>query len=243
MMIFNMRQDRLTANRNLRQAFQAAFNRDEYINRIIAVPGNKPSTSLFPSWLDGKQSSFREEYPPPFYRQPDMQEAARLIESAELETKKLTLLTFDGATARKRAEYFQAHFGGHLGLKILIGQQSVKQFHQKLNTGNFDFAIWGWLPDYNDILTYADLFASWNGNNVGAYQNPEHHELVRVIQSSTDPDVRFEAAARIQQIVFDDVVVIPLFETSSANLVSPRLKGMKRNMLAPDPDYIYARVE
>jgi oligopeptide transport system substrate-binding protein len=225
MMVFNVRPERPTGNRNLRLAFQAAFNRAEYVNSIVAVPGNKPSISLFPSWLkDSAGKAFQKLHPPPHLREPDL------------------VLTFDGPTARKRAEYFQEYFGRTLGLEILIEQQSVKQFYQKLNAGNFDFSVWGWLPDYNDILTYADLFASWNGNNVGAYSNSEYDRMVRVIQNSEDDGERYAAASRIQQLIFEDAVILPMFEASSAYLVSDRLKGMKRRLFGPDPDYIYARV-
>jgi len=134
---------------------------------------------------------------------------------------------------REIATYLKADY-------IVIEQQTVKQFYQKLNSGNFDFASWGWLPDYNDILTYADLFASWNGNNVGSYSNPEFDAQVRTIQSATCQSDRLEAAHRIQQIMFEDAAIIPLYETSSAYIVSPRLRGMKRRMFGPDPDYVYA---
>ena len=236
MIIFNVRPDRPTGNLALRQAFQAAFNRSEYLNSVIAVPGNRPSISLIPSWMDGESRKFQQEYPPSFLRKPDLAQAKALMAQVPEDQRKLTFLTFDGPTSRKRAEYFQAYFGKTLGLEILIEQQSVKQFYQKLNTGNFDFAAWGWLPDYNDILTYADLFASWNGNNVGAYRNPEYDDLIRVIQSSTGGARRFRAADRIQKIIYEDVVIIPTYEVSSAYLVSSRLKAMQRRLFGADPD-------
>ncbi len=242
MLVFNTRPERPTGNRNLRLAFQAALDRAEFVNNIVAVPGNKPSISLFPSWLDGERKKFQKEFPPTFLSQPDLDRAALYMNEVPAEQRKLTFLTFDGPTSRKRAEYFQEYFGRTLGLDIVIEQQSVKQFYQKLNSGNFDFASWGWLPDYNDILTYADLFASWNGNNVGAYNNPQFDNQVRIIQSSTNRRERFEAARELQRMIFEDVVIIPLYESSSAYVVSNRLKGMKRRMFGPDPDYTYAYI-
>ena len=42
-----------------------------------------------------------------------------------------------------------------------------------MTAGEFDLVTAGWGPDYDDPLTFADLFTSWNKNNRGLYSNPE----------------------------------------------------------------------
>ena len=44
---FNLREGKPTANKALRQAIQASFNPDEYVNKVIAIPGYKPTGTLF----------------------------------------------------------------------------------------------------------------------------------------------------------------------------------------------------
>ena len=56
--------------------------------------------------------------------------------------------------------------------------------------------LYGWSPDYDDPLTFADLYASWNLNNHGRYNNPELDAQVRIAQQSLDQSVRLEAFAR-----------------------------------------------
>ena len=100
----------------------------------------------------------------------------------------------------------------------------------------------GWGPDFNDIMTFGDLMASWNLNNRGRYNNPRYDELVRQAQNSTDPRVRMEAMAEVQDIIIDDVVILPEYEQGVVYLQHPKLKGVVRRVVGQDPDYTYARV-
>ena len=56
-----------------------------------------------------------------------------------------------------------------------------------MTAGDFDIVGAGWGPDFDDIMTFGDLFASWNLNNRGRYNNPEYDAAVRVAMNSTDP--------------------------------------------------------
>ena len=58
-------------------------------------------------------------------------------------------------------------FKKHLGLDIKIDKQIFKQRLAKMLSGDFDMVLAGWGPDYDDPLTFGDLFASWNLNNRG----------------------------------------------------------------------------
>tara|TARA_B110000483_G_scaffold41405_1_gene51372 strand:+ start:66 stop:686 length:621 start_codon:yes stop_codon:yes gene_type:complete len=62
---FNFRDGKPTGNKALRQAIQASFNPDDYVNKVIAIPGYKATGTLFPSWIRGNETTFVDEYPPP----------------------------------------------------------------------------------------------------------------------------------------------------------------------------------
>jgi oligopeptide transport system substrate-binding protein len=91
-------------------------------------------------------------------------------------------------------------------------------------------------------MTYADLLASWNGNNRGHYDNPEYDRWLEILQSSAVVQTRMAAAAQLQDIIVNDVPVIPMAETGSAYLQHPKLRGVVRRVIGPDPDYSRARV-
>ena len=124
-----------------------------------------------------------------------------------------------------------------------IDKQIFKQRLAKMTAGEFDMVAAGWGPDYDDPLTFGDLFSSWNKNNRGMYSNPELDRQVRIAQSSLDPKARMDAFGAIQKIVQDDVVIIPSYERGLVYVRDPRLNGIVRRVVGADPDYTNAYIE
>ena len=240
-MEFNHRKGRPTANLHLRKAIQLVIDPDEVVYRVIKLPGNLPGRSLFPVWLDGVEGKFREEYPAKRIV-PNIAEARRQLALAKKELgvdriPPLTLLSDDGALGDKLTEYFQETFRRELGLEIRIDKQIFKQRLAKMSAGDFDLVSAGWNPDYPDPLTFADLYASWNSNNRGRYNNPKVDELVAIAQTSTDVRTRMDVFGQIQEILIDDPPMVPIYEPGVVFVVDPRLKGVVRRVAGFDPDY------
>ena len=58
----NHRPGRPTSNYHLRKALQAVHDPGELVYKVLKLPGNVPTNSLFPVWLKGVRGSFRQEY-------------------------------------------------------------------------------------------------------------------------------------------------------------------------------------
>ncbi len=244
---FNHRPERLTRNRNLRKAMLLAQDPHELIYKVIKIPGYLPGESLFPVFLDGVHGKFREEYPAPEHRM-DIARARQHLEKARLELgleefPPLVMLTGDNPVSNIQSEYYQAVFRKNLGLDIKIDRQIFKQRLDKMTKGQFDMVLAGWGPDYNDALTFGDLFASWNLNNRGRYANPEYDRLVRIAQGSLDQQVRMDAFGGMQRIVYDDAVVIVNYERGQAYVTDSRVKGIVRRAVGAEQDYTYAYID
>jgi oligopeptide transport system substrate-binding protein len=154
----------------------------------------------------------------------------------------LVLLTGDTPVSNKQSEYYQQVLRRELGLTIRIDRQIFKQRLAKMTAGEFDIVLAGWGPDFDDALTFGNLFASWNLNNRGRYDNPEMDEWVRVAESSTDPTVRMNAFGNIQRILFEDVVILPEYERGRVYVLDQRLEGLSRRAAGPDPDFTNIRI-
>jgi oligopeptide transport system substrate-binding protein len=244
---FNHREGRLTGNHNLRMALQLAQDSGELVNRVIKLPGYLPGESLFPTWLQGVEDTFREEFPAPVYAR-NVILAREYLQKAmdELglsEPPTLTLLTGDTPTSRMQAEYYQEVFGRNLGINIVIDAQIFRQRLDKMTQGDFDMVMAGWGPDYNDPLTFGDLFASWNLNNRGRYANDELDANVRIAQSSLDTRERMQAFANIQRIMHEDVVIIPNYERGYVYVKNPQVQGVLRRVIGAETDFTYAWIE
>jgi len=243
---YNHRDGRVTANENLRKAIRHVFNPNELVNKVLATPGNLPGRSTFPVWLDGVDGKFRDEYPAPEY-EVDIDKAKAHLAKARKELgvdriPPLVLLVGDSPTAAKQAEYLQGLLKSRLGLDIKIDIQTFKQRLAKMTAGDFDMVAAGWGPDFDDVMTFGDLFATWNLNNRGRYSNPEYDRQVRIAMNSSDPKTRMDAMGEAQRILLDDAGVLPQYEQGVIYLVHPELRGVVRRVVGADPDFTYARV-
>ncbi len=243
---YNHRPNRVTANVSLRKAIQYAFDPHQMVNKVLATPGNLPGESLFPVWLQGVNDKFRREYPPAIANR-DLVRAREYLAQAKRELgieeiPPLVLLASDSPTAAKQAEYIQGLLASKLGVQIKIDIQTFKQRLAKMTSGDFDIVSAGWGPDFDDIMTFGDLLASWNLNNRGRYLNSEYDRLVRVAMNNIEPKIRMDAMGEMQQILFEEAVVLPLYEEGVIYLLHPQVKGVVRRVVGADPDYTYARV-
>jgi oligopeptide transport system substrate-binding protein len=154
----------------------------------------------------------------------------------------LVVLTGDNPISNTQSEYFQQVFKKHLGLEIKIDKQIFKQRLAKMSSGDFDMVMAGWGPDYDDPLTFADLFATWNLNNRGRYSNSELDRLVRVAQEGLEPRTRMDAFGAIQDILFDDAVILMNYERGVTYVSNPAIGGIVRRAVGPDPDFSNAYI-
>ena len=243
----NHRPGRPTSNYKLRKALQTVHDPSELVYKIIKLPGNLPTNSLFPVWLKGVHGSFRQEYPAPQHRPDDARGRALLAEALDElgldEMPPLVMLIGDSPTSKKQAEYYQNLFKRKLGIDIKIDAQIFKQRLAKMTAGDFDLVAAGWGPDYDDVMTFGDLFTSWNENNRGRYANPVVDQWVEIARSSSDPRTRMDAMAKVQQILYDDAAVLMQYERGTVYVAHPRLKGLVRRSVGADPDYTNAWIE
>lgn len=244
---FNHREGRVTGNVNLRRAIQYSLNSSIEVNKVIKLPGYLPGESLFPAWLDGVDDKFRKEYPAPTYT-PSTDKAREYLELAKQELglqqiPPIMLLSGDTPLSNKIAEYYQDTLKRQLGLEVLIDSQIFKQRLAKMLAGEFDLVMSGWGPDYNDPLTFGDLLMSGNLNNRGNYSNPELDRQIRIAQNSNDPKTRMDAFGAIQQIIFDQAVILPEYERSNLYVVNPKITGVVRRVFGADPDFTFAEIK
>lgn len=244
---FNHRDDRITRNKNFRRALQLAQDSNELVYKVLKEPSYLPGVSLFPAWLSGVSESFQKEYPP-VRHQMNVEKAREHLELARQELgldefPPLMMLAGDTPISLLSAEYYQQLFRKNLGLEFRIDVQIFKQRLEKMRQGEFDIVLSGWGPDYNDVLTYGDLFSSWNLQNRGRYDSPEMDSWIRIAQSELDPQKRMDAFGEIQRLLYEDVVILPMYERGFSFVVDSRLQNFRRRSVGPEVDYNYAYID
>jgi oligopeptide transport system substrate-binding protein len=240
----NHRPDRIGRNFHFRKALQLANDPAELVYKVLKTPSYTVSESLFPPWLSGAEGLLRAEYPPPPIRT-DTVAAREHLEMARRELgltefPPLVLLSQDSPTHVRHSEYAQDKLRRVLGLDIRVDRQIFKTYLDKANDGEFDILISGWNPDFEDPMTFADLFSSWNDNNRGRYSNQRLDDNVRIAQQSLDPAKRMAAFGEIQRILIEDAAIILNYDRGVMYVQDSHLKGVVRRAVGPEPDYTHA---
>lgn len=244
---FNFRPGKVTANKNLRKAIELVFNPAEHVSKVVAIPGTIEGTGLIPSSMPGLKKGFRKEYPLA-KRRPDVAKAKQLMELAKRELKltgplQLVFVTGDTPLAVREAEYMQALLKSTLGIELKIDRQIFKQRLAKAKAGDFDIVSAGWGPDYNDPMTFADLFTSWNGNNNGKWVNAQYDSLIKQAMEQIDPKQRLDSMAKAEQILLDELPIIPTYERTLMYTHDVKLMGLVRRSVGFDPDFTQASLK
>ena len=230
-MLINVRPDRVTHSTKLRAALAMAFDRDGYVNNIVGLPGTRKADSVFTTYLQGVRGPFLREYPAPEIDFDPARARALLAESLqELGLATLPpLILLANETRQIEAEFIQSQIGRALGIEIRVDKQTFKQAIDKMQKGDFDLAraafCGGALPD---PVFFAGIFDSASPYNNGGYQSERYDELMAITHNSGDPLIRMNAFSEMQQILFEDLPIIPTHQYSWIYLQDPDVDGLIR---------------
>jgi oligopeptide transport system substrate-binding protein len=76
------------------------------------------------------------------------------------------------------------------------------------------------------------------------YSNPEYDRLVQETSTTlaTDNVARYENFLEAEKILFEDAAIAPIYQSSRAQLISPRVEGVHVNPFGATYEYKWANV-
>ncbi len=118
-----------------------------------------------------------------------------------------------------------------VGIEVeLIGAESQVAYAAFRNR-DFEVGDVGWVADFNDPINFLELNRSSTGaQNYGDYRNPAYDALLARADREPDVNARAEFLRQAEQMVLDDLPVVPLFFGPSSNLVNPSVTGFVDNV-------------
>lgn len=155
----------------------------------------------------------------------------------------LKILTDDSDTAKRYAQAFQGMWQKELGIKVEIDSTTFKDRLQRTQEGDFQIVMAGWGPDYNDPMTFMDMWVTDGPFNEGGYANSEYDELIAKAKASPDNDERMDLMAQAEKILIEDMAIGPIYFRYRDYIKNPKLQGEVRRAFAPDPDFYWASIE
>ncbi|MDJ0597749.1 MAG: peptide ABC transporter substrate-binding protein [Crocosphaera sp.] len=106
---------------------------------------------------------------------------------------------------------------------------TVEHFYADLEmftTGNYSPDPTNYMEGYkcDEIPQKAN---NWVGNNYSRYCNPEYDQLWEAVTTELDPKKRQELFIKMNDIVVNDIVIIPLVHRADVTAISNRLQGFE----------------
>jgi len=234
----------LLKNKNLRKALTLAINRQAYITDIRkdhSVP------SFYWTSPDVKQNgkSLAAELGEGKWADHDVEGAKAALELAkqELNVKdiKLELLTDEGDVARDIATFFQSCFE-EIGVKIDVVQVPFKDRLERQHRKDYDLSIYGWGPDYDDPMTFLDIWMTNAGNNITGFSNEKFDENIRKAIIETDEKARMQLFVECENILADDFALGYIYFRMRDYVTSDKLDGVVRTSLQ-DFNLLFATIK
>ncbi|MCG0276015.1 MAG: peptide ABC transporter substrate-binding protein [Thermosediminibacteraceae bacterium] len=238
------------ANENFRKAVGFAIDREDYIKATMSGVSD-PATRYVLPLLAGLEKKFVEEYPYEFYpKKADPEKAKEYLNKAMQELGisdpsqiKFEMLTDDSSRAKMMAETIQDMLRKNLGIEMQIKQVPFKQRLELMNKADYDVVFAGWSPDYDDPMTYLDLWVTGGGHNNTGWSNKEYDELIKFAKTTSDYKARADKMFEAEKLLLEKGPIVPVYFRQRAWTKREYVTGLVRNFVGADPDFVYADVE
>lgn len=261
------------ANAEVRKALGLLFDRN-YVVTDIAQGGQTPASSFVAMGLtdaDGVsefyQSAGHDEGFIGYYNVAE--DAYEGNFEAAMETLK-KYYTYDEATGqftnfptleylyntseghKAIAEYLQSVFAG-VGITMNLTNQEWGTFLNTRKDGNYEVARNGWIGDYNDPISFLDMWTSGSGNNDVQFGKGEHANLamysldltpfgldtkvengtwaetydvlISAIKANTDIETRFAMMHMAEDMLMETGCLIPVYYYTDLYMISDKVEG------------------
>lgn len=125
-----------------------------------------------------------------------------------------------------------------LGVEASLANQEWKVFLEtRKRKQETELYRAGWIGDYEDAYTFAQLLESANEQNDSGYHNPRYDALLAA--ASAEPDIarRAEHLQEAERIMLADQPILPLYFYVTKRMVKPWVRGYEGNIM----DHVYTR--
>jgi oligopeptide transport system substrate-binding protein len=234
-------------NANIRKAIDMAYDKQSMVD-VLLNNGSTPAYYLVPGDFtpgpDGED--FRKTNGN--FGGYDLEKAKELwaagLKELGKESLELELLNYDSDGAKKMGEFFKNQLEKNLpGIKVSIKAQPFKQKLELESKGEYDFSYAGWGPDYQDPMTFLDMFVTDGAHNQMGYSNPDYDKLINDAKKETDQQKRWEMMLEAEKVLFEDQAISPLYQRGVTGLQKPYVKDLAHHLFGADVSYKWAYIE
>lgn len=241
-------------NENLRKAFFYAIDRDSAAD-VILNDGSEGANYIVPKEFaegpDGEDfhaegsTADIADYP-----ETDKEKAQEYWEKAkkELDIEDLDIgyMTTDESTTEELADYYVNELEETLdGLNITINKQPFKSYLDMTANGEAELAAGvGWKADYEDPISFLELFTTGNSINTFGLSDEKYDSMIeKAGKLGDEPEKRWELLQEAEQYLIDKAMIIPTYQEGEAELTKDYVSGNIDQVKGLSNYYRYAEIK
>ena len=217
----NVTQPPFKDNVELRRALNLAVDR-EILTRQVTTAGEIPAYGYVPH-----AANYEQVVPEwaGWTQEERVAEARRLYEAAGYSRDnplRVQILYNTHENHRTIAVAIASMWKEALGVEVELVNEEWKVYLETRRTKQTTQVFRaGWIGDYNDAYNFLEILHSQSGLNDPGWNNPEYDALLEAAAQENDLERRARLMHQAEQLVMEDVPVIPVYFYVTKRLVKP----------------------
>ena len=207
----------------VRQALALALDRTTLVDKVLL--SGQPAFNFVPAGLGG--------YAP----------SGRIMENAAKARSLLAAAGFPGGYGFPKLELsswpvnpaqleaIQQMWRRELGLEVTLAPREARTHLAAMAGGDFSIAFMTAIPDYDGASDLCIQLTGGHPLNYPHWRNAEFDRLVAAAGTLADPAARNAAYQQAENLLLEEMPVIPLYFNAQNFLVSPRVHGWRADRL------------
>ena len=223
----------------VRKAFSLAIDRTYIVNQVTQS-GQVEAGGFVPAGVYDAEGATGDDFRTvggDYYKPTDAdyeancEEARALLAEAGYENGEgfpVVEYLYNTSDAHKAvAEALQYMWEEELGVKVTLNNQEWAAFLQTRKDGDYSIARNGWIADYNDPISFLDMWMTGGGNNDAQYENEEYDSLIKEAKTTTDVKERMELLHKAEdKIIGEDNALAPLYFYTQKYMLADGIEGL-----------------
>lgn len=216
------------ANRDVRRAFAMAVDRNEIAKDVLGGLVTPADGILPPGVLGHRDKTAILPFDPVAAKK--SLAAAGFADPSKFPSVTLTIRS-DRADYRLVASAVQSQLQANLGIKVDIQLTDWTAYLKTWDMGSLGFFHMRWMADYLDPQDFLSILLARYGNEDRGlnYDNPQFNALCQQADGEQNESKRLQLYAQAEDIALQDAPWIPLYFQQDAELISPRVQGIRES--------------
>jgi oligopeptide transport system substrate-binding protein len=217
----------------VRKAFALATDKRRIVERITKL-GERTAGSLVPPGAG-------QGYQPPAGLEPDIAQARALLAEAGYPGGKgfptVDYLYIPLVVERNIAVELKAMWESALQINVSLSKQEQKSWLSSMRDLSYQMCRSSWVGDYNDPMTFLEMFTTGNGNNRTGWASKTYDASIQA--AAKEPDVAKRQVimqAAESELVNEQCAILPVYFYVGVQFYdSAKLSGVEPNLIDQHP--------